>query len=224
MKMTTHKAHKLLFAAVALSALCLLPGCATIAEWFASDPVIREPRGWEPTTSVSVENKTTLPPHLQPLKIGDNIVVSLRAITVALDQPCTVDFAGNIVLQYLGDFYVLHSNPTEAARMIHNAYVDKKIFANPTVQVVVPKPPETPEFYYTDGCIINKGKQQFYEGLTLYKAILSSGGPSPYANDKVILRRSGVTTTYSLKKLKSGKVDDPIVRPDDIIRLGESIW
>jgi polysaccharide export outer membrane protein len=80
------------------------------------------------------------------------------------------------------------------------------------------------EFYYIAGPINYPGQKNFQSGITLLQAILAAGGIARQNADAVDLSREGaegrlLTTRFSLKKIKAGKVADPKLQPGDRIEV-----
>jgi polysaccharide export outer membrane protein len=79
------------------------------------------------------------------------------------------------------------------------------------------------EFYYIGGRINYPGQKTFQQGITLLQAILAAGG-TPRQENRVEVSREGgdgrlVTIKYSIKEIKSGKVEDPKLQPGDRIEI-----
>jgi protein involved in polysaccharide export with SLBB domain len=79
------------------------------------------------------------------------------------------------------------------------------------------------EFYYIAGRINYPGQKPFQAGITLLQAILAAGG-TPRNENKIEISRAGsdgrlVTTKFSIKELKAGKVADPKLQPGDRIEV-----
>jgi protein involved in polysaccharide export with SLBB domain/tetratricopeptide (TPR) repeat protein len=78
------------------------------------------------------------------------------------------------------------------------------------------------DFYYIAGRINYPGQKVFQSGITLIQAILAAGG---LARDNIVeLSREGsdgrlTTTTFNLKEIKSGKIEDPKLQPGDRIEV-----
>jgi len=80
------------------------------------------------------------------------------------------------------------------------------------------------EFYYIAGRINFPGQKNFQAGMTLLQAILAAGGTARQNDDRVDLSREGaegrlMTTRFSLKEIKAGKVGDPKLQPGDRIEV-----
>ena len=78
------------------------------------------------------------------------------------------------------------------------------------------------DFYYIAGRMSSPGQKIFQPGITLFQAILAAGG---LARDNVVeISRAGSdgrlsTTKFSLKEIKSGKIQDPKIQPGDRIEV-----
>jgi len=81
------------------------------------------------------------------------------------------------------------------------------------------------EFYYIGGRVNYPGQKQFQPGITLLQAILAAGGTTRQET-KVEISREGeggklVTSTYNLKQIKSGAVQDPKLAAGDRIEVAK---
>ena len=81
------------------------------------------------------------------------------------------------------------------------------------------------QFYYIGGEIITGGQKDFYTGISLTQAILSSGGLKKASVKKVVIRRKNeagllTPTEYDLKAIKEGKVADPVLQAGDTVEIG----
>ncbi|MBA3515638.1 MAG: tetratricopeptide repeat protein [Pyrinomonadaceae bacterium] len=79
------------------------------------------------------------------------------------------------------------------------------------------------EFYYIAGRITYPGQKVFHPGVTLLQGILAAGGVTR-EGDKIELSREGqdrrlATTTFSMKEIKAGKIQDPRLQPGDRIEV-----
>jgi len=79
------------------------------------------------------------------------------------------------------------------------------------------------EFYYIGGRVNYPGQKEFQSGITLLQAILAAGGTTRQES-KVEISREGdggrlVTSSYNLKQIKSGAVQDPKLSAGDRIEV-----
>lgn len=80
------------------------------------------------------------------------------------------------------------------------------------------------QFYFVSGEVNTAGQKEFHEGLTLSQAIIASGGTKRPNIKKVTIRRKNdsgflVPTEYSLKNIKDGKSQDPVLKAGDMIEV-----
>ena len=83
--------------------------------------------------------------------------------------------------------------------------------------------PRPQEFYYIGGRVNYPGQKNFQSGITLLQALLAAGGTAQNENN-VDLSREGadgrlITTRYSLKEIKLGRMQDPKLRSGDRIEV-----
>lgn len=81
------------------------------------------------------------------------------------------------------------------------------------------------EFYYIGGRVHYPGQKQFQSGITLLQAILAAGGTTRQET-KVEISREGeggrlVTSSYNLKQIKAGAVQDPKLSAGDRIEVAK---
>ena len=80
------------------------------------------------------------------------------------------------------------------------------------------------EFYYIAGRINYPGQKIFQPGITLLQAVLAAGGLVRQNDNSIEVSREGaegrlITTRFNIKGIKSGKVEDPKLRPGDRIEV-----
>jgi polysaccharide biosynthesis/export protein len=83
--------------------------------------------------------------------------------------------------------------------------------------------PHMTQFVYVGGEVKQPGEKTYRRGLTLTQAIIAAGGVTPKSKEARLGRDDGkgflVVTTYKLKEIESGKVQDPVVQPGDRITI-----
>ena len=117
------------------------------------------------------------------------------------------------------------NSETETFELSDSKYENILIFPGDIVEFIkTEKNIENQQFYYIGGSIKEGGQKDFHEGITLTQAILASGGITKLKSDKVIIRRKNEQnllqpTEYDLKKIKNGKLPDPILQTGDTIEI-----
>ena len=80
------------------------------------------------------------------------------------------------------------------------------------------------EYYYIGGRINYPGQKVYQPGITLVQAILAAGGLRGDSDSQIELSREGsdgrlATSTFKLKEIKRGKIQDPRLQPGDRIEV-----
>jgi polysaccharide biosynthesis/export protein len=85
--------------------------------------------------------------------------------------------------------------------------------------------PNVTQFLYIGGEVKLPGEKTYRRGLTLTQALITAGGVTPKAKEARLGRDNGkgflVVTTFKLKDIESGKVQDPTLKPGDRITIKE---
>jgi protein involved in polysaccharide export with SLBB domain len=80
------------------------------------------------------------------------------------------------------------------------------------------------EYYFIGGRIVSSGQKFFHPGLTLIQAVLAAGGTLGTDNFKADISRADKlgrlsSTRYDIKKIKEGKIPDPVLQPGDRVEV-----
>lgn len=79
-------------------------------------------------------------------------------------------------------------------------------------------------FYYIAGSVNTVGQKEFTAGMTLFQAILASGGMKGNPRKASVRRKTEKGTLslaeYNLRAIKEGKLTDPPLLPGDMIEIG----
>jgi len=110
---------------------------------------------------------------------------------------------------------------SELERRIRKMYLDKDIYRNISVNVVVPT-----RFYFIQGEIKAPGRNQIMSATRVSQAIAGAGGYTEYASGEVIVKRAGkiVKVIRNSRRLERTPDDDILLEPDDIIEVKRSWW
>ena len=80
-----------------------------------------------------------------------------------------------------------------------------------------------PQFFYVAGDVKAPGEKVFRSGLTLTQAIITAGGATGKPKEARLSRDDGKgflkVTSYKLKEIDSGKLQDPLIQPGDRITI-----
>lgn len=201
-----------------LSAVVLLAGCINLPA------PNRNPRAWVPSLP---EDVPAVAVGERSLQQGDEVTIMLHTPSFANPMPIKdiVDSFGNVTLPNLGEVKVGGLTTSEAERKIQSDYVDGGIYLKMDVTVIcVTMAQENERTVSVTGCVMKRGSFPYKDGMTLREAIILAGDLSDFANGAVLLTRNGVTKSYNLNRIKSGREEDPPVRPRDIIEAKERMF
>jgi protein involved in polysaccharide export with SLBB domain len=78
-------------------------------------------------------------------------------------------------------------------------------------------------FYYIGGEIVSAGQKEITIGMTLYQAVMASGGSKGDPKKAIIRRKNdqGVLTSFehNLRAIKDGKAPDPAITSGDVVEI-----
>lgn len=200
--------------------LFMFAGCAMLDPWFNAAHNVN-PGAWKPPLPPDASQQMIS--GSRPLRQDDTVEVRIRAGTAksTIEFTDIVDTFGNITLPYLGEFKVGQLTTSEAEKAIHDAYVSGEFFTSPQVTLVCPNMIQPLEFFVT-GAVAKRGSFPFRDGITLWQAIVAAGDVTDFAGKKVKLIRGGITEIYDIRRIKSGRLEDPILMPRDIVEVLET--
>lgn len=198
----------------------MFAGCATFDQWLKPARNVN-PDAWKPPLPPDAAQRVTS--GSRPLRQDDAVDIRIRAgaATSTIEFSDIVDAFGNITLPHLGEFKVGQLTTSEAEKAIYDAYVSGGFFTSPQVTLVCPNMIQPLEFFIT-GAVRNRGSFPFRDGITLWQAIVAAGDMTDFAGKKVKLIRGGVTETYDIRRIKSGRSKDPHLLPRDIVEVLET--
>jgi len=155
------------------------------------------------------------------LKVGDGIQIFLRGIPAPDLIEDIIDEVGMIALPLINDVKAAGLTASELERSIRKIYLDKDIYRNISVNVVVPT-----RFYFIQGEIRAPGRFQIMSATRLSQAIAGAGGYTEYASGKVLVKRGGKIHKIikNARRLERKPSDDIMLQPDDIIEVKRSLW
>lgn len=166
-----------------------------------------------------------------PLGPGDRILVTVGGVppeeVQQISKVYTISDSGTINLLYISEVRAAGLKPSALQRAIESTYKSREIYTNPTVTVSIDSPGgETGRQVYVSG-VNQPGPKPYRPGLSAMQAIMSGGGPTPYANLKRtrIIRTnpngSRSTIEADLSKYSSNPENDVMLQPEDQIIVPE---
>lgn len=155
------------------------------------------------------------------LQFDDTVTISLLGVREFRDQiQARVDENGEITLPYIENIRAEGLTSAELASIIRETYIEKEIYRNLNVQVVIPDQ----NSFYIRGEVRRPGMFPWRPGITLSQAISSAAGVTEYASNRVYLTRRGTVETFDLREIERDPSKDVLLEPDDQIRVRRSIF
>jgi len=199
--------------------------------WLASPSLAQAPAPASPLAPAAAPGPAT-PAAVGPAvtrsdyQIGQYDVLDINVFEIAdLHRQVQVDGSGRIVLPLIGDVQAQGRTPAQLGddlkrkleeRYVNNARVEVRIRQSQSEHVTV------------DGAVTEPGVFPLKGPTTLLQAVAMAKGPDgPNANvHKVSLFRNidsrWTRTQYDLAKIRSGKVEDPVISPRDVVVVAGS--
>lgn len=164
--------------------------------------------GGEPRTSV------------YRIKTGDGVVIHLRGIPQEQMIEDVVDDAGMVTLPFLNEVEASGLTASELERAIRRAYVERGIYKDVTVNVVLPA-----QSYYVRGEVRVPGRFPLVSGVTVLQAIATAGGYTEFANPrKVNILRGGKVRYVDARALEKHPERDIPLEAGDVIVVPRSVF
>ena len=144
---------------------------------------------------------------------------------IKIDEDYPVSKEGMVNLPYVGKINAAGKTTEQLARDIEKAYVDAKIFIDPTVEARLSGHGGIPAIHI-GGEVRRPGPIRFTEGMTLWKAIQAAGGSTEFGSLKrVKLYRDGKQIVYDMQQKENRsvtlKLKDTIEVPQRNFGCGE---
>lgn len=151
------------------------------------------------------------------LRKGDKVLISRRGIPKEDEIRDVIDERGEVNLDLIGKVCIAGKTPSEAEKIIEDAYIRGDIFKRINIIVVAQD-----DEYFVRGEVVRPGRYPLSVGLTLMRAVASAGGFTDYADPKDInIFRADKVTKADANRISSLQQEDPEVRPNDMIVVGK---
>lgn len=162
-----------------------------------------------------------------PLRPGDRITITVGAIpdneVAQIRGVYTVSDSGTINLLHIGQVRASGMKPSALQLSIEETYRSREIYTRPNVLVSIDSVGDATMRQVTITGVNKPGAVPFKQNMTLSQAIMTAGGPTPFASmRKVKLIRAGrAPTVHNLSSGSGNPSVDVQVQPDDQIIVPE---
>jgi polysaccharide export outer membrane protein len=166
---------------------------------------------------------------------GDTLVKSGKVVTLFIsgvpaqektlvDGTYPVSDSGMVSLPHIGLVRAAGLKADDLARTIERTYQSRKIYTNPTVQILTSSQDTLDkQVVHVAGKVMNPGPVEFTQGLTLYQAVAHAKGATDFGSMyRVMLFRGKKMTEYDLTKGQSRSIE---LMPGDTVEVPQkNIW
>ena len=147
---------------------------------------------------------------------GDRVIITLSGIPRPEERQDVIDDTGKVSLPFVGGIVIEGKTPSEAKRMIEQAYIDGGFYRSISVTIVAQE-----EEFFVRGEVRRPGRHPWRSGMTLTQAIIAAGGYTEFARPgQVQLIRKEVKNVHDVNRIEAGRDRDPPVEPGDTIIVG----
>lgn len=197
------------------------PGVTTTSDATSPTPVAAPVPVAGPLAVPVATNSSGLEPEV--FRVGDSVTVTFTDMPVAFppfEEKIKED--GTITLLQNISFTAAGMTPGNLAKEIRKKYVPD-YYKYMTVTV---KQQEMTRWYYVDGEVRQRSRQQYITRITVLKAIASAGGFTDFAKKKKVrlTRADGRTQIVNCEKALVNPTLDPEVYPGDKIHVPRRLW
>ena len=161
------------------------------------------------------------------IEAGQAIQITIQGVPpgeqARINGTYSVSDSGYVRLWQVGNIKAAGVDSNVLAQSIEAAYQRAEIYTNPNVQVLANSGDKMVEHLLTVGGRVRApGPKPFQRGMTLFQAVMASGGPTEFgAINRVKLYRNGKVYIYDLTK---GEHKLLKVYPNDTIDVPEKNW
>jgi protein involved in polysaccharide export with SLBB domain len=162
-------------------------------------------------------------PALGQIQAGKMIMITILGVPAEekrnIDAPYRVADNGTINMPFIGAVQAAGLKSETLASTLEARYRGAQIYRNPTFQVVADKEGADLEeaMVHMGGQIGRPGPVKYQRGLTLWQAIQTAGGPTPFGTIKrVTVTRAGKQRQYDLTEIRNMNIP---LEPDDGIEV-----
>lgn len=156
----------------------------------------------------------------QVIEAGRAISITISSVPsdekVRIDGLYPVSQNGNVNMPFIGQIRAAGMTPEAFANSLQSAYRSQGIYRNPTIQVISSDSSTiTEQMVHVGGQVRRPGPVKYVQGLTLYQAVQSAGGPTEFGSmGRVTVFRGGKQNTYDLNNANDMRIG---LQPNDTI-------
>ena len=162
-------------------------------------------------------------PAFGQIQTGKMIMITILGVPAEekgrIDGPYRVADNGTINMPFVGAVRAAGLKSEVLASALEARYRSAEIYRNPTFQVVADREGADLEeaMVVIGGQIGRPGPVKYQRGLTLWQAIQTAGGPTPFGTIKrVTVTRAGKQRQYDLTEIQNMNI---LLEPDDGIEV-----
>jgi polysaccharide export outer membrane protein len=162
-------------------------------------------------------------PAFGQIQPGKSVMISISGVPEdekgRINGPYRVADDGTINMPDIGAVRAAGLKPEVLAAALQARYRSAQIYRNPTIQVVADREGADLEeaMVHVGGQVGRTGPVKFQRGLTLWQAIQTAGGPTPFGTIKrVKITRAGRQREYDLREVQNMNIQ---LEPDDAIEV-----
>ena len=177
--------------------------------------------GCETTAGPGGDPDPTTNQPVNILRINDKLRIEISGTpTPVLPLETTIKSDGTVSLPFIGNLKAAGLETHELENLIWTNYVPR-YYTRMTVTVNTPD-----QFFYVGGEVKMPSRQLYLSGVTVLRAIQSSGDFTDYANRKKVqlVRASGKNYVVNCVKARENPKLDLPVYPGDTINVPRTIW
>lgn len=191
-------------------------------------PVVEGHAGTEPSVAFAETQEDLLDENLvdpersavaYSIRRGDMLKIALRGIPTPQVVDVFVDEYGQISLPFINEIDAEGVTASDLERHIRQAYLDRQIYRNVTVNISVPA-----RYYFMEGEFKQPGRYQLFNATRLSQAI-AAAGYTEYANGRVqITRGDKIITVKNAKRLDRNPQENIFIEAGDVIKAFRTFW
>lgn len=166
-------------------------------------------------------------PAISQIKSGKAIQITISGVPPEeksrFDVLYPVSEQGMINMPFIGKVRAAGLKAEDLAALLQRKYQEAEIYTNPTFQVIDSDAKRLDnQIVILGGEVASSGAKPYFQGMTLWQAIQSAGGETPFGSMKrVELTRGGEVRVYDCTVQENKQVK---LQPGDTINVPQKNW